>query len=96
MANSKLDSYDRELLNNIKCENPALMFHNNEETTIVFKDRANYNTIEFALSVMSPYEKKFRRKVGEFYAADRFLLGQTVKMKRSDFFTMLENLYDFR
>ena len=79
----------------MKEEKPMIQLHNNGETTIAFWDKPNCNTVEFALSVMSPDEVKFRRKVGEFWAMDRFDAGQTVKMKRVDFYEMMENLYSW-
>ena len=95
MANSKISKSDKQWLKLAKAENPGVEFHTNEETTVAFRDNPNCNTVEFALSVASPDEQKFRRKVGEFYAMERMVNGSTVKMKREDFYFMLENRYDF-
>lgn len=69
---------------------PGVTLKNNRETTIAFREKGN--TVEFALSVMSPEETKFRRKVGEYYALDRYNTGQTAYMKKVDFYDMLFNL----
>lgn len=95
MANSKIGAVQKSWLKSFKVARPNVCFHNNEETTIAFQDNANCNTVEFALSVMSPDENKFRRKVGEYCAMDRFENGATVKMKRVDFYEMMENLYSW-
>ena len=63
----------------------------NGETTIAFRDRGN--TVEFALAVMSPDEKKFRAKVGEYHALMAFDCGCTVKMARDDFHAMLSGVF---
>ena len=55
----------------------------NETTTMAFMERGN--TVEFSLSVASPDEMKFRRKVGDFWALTRFDCGETVKMGKEDF-----------
>jgi hypothetical protein len=67
---------------------------NNGETTIAFRPMGN--TVEFSLSVMGPDERKFRRKVGEYYALLRFFhSGETVKMKQEDFEVMCEEVFEF-
>lgn len=95
MANSKISKADKQWLKLAKAEIPNVHFHNNEETTIAFRDNPNCNTVEFALSVASPDEVKFRRKVGEYYAMDRMICGNTVKMKRKDFREMMYSCYDY-
>lgn len=62
----------------------------NGVTTLVFKHRGH--TVEFSMSVTSPDETKFRRKVGEFLALQRFENGETVKMATSDFISMFDML----
>lgn len=61
-------------------------------TTIAFIERGN--TVEFSLAVRSPDENKFRTKVGEFYALERFYNSETVKMARADFAVMCEMTFD--
>ena len=58
----------------------------NGVTTLVYAKKGN--TVEFSMSVTSPDESKFRRKVGEFYALCRFSEGETVKMLVDDFWKM--------
>jgi len=91
-SNSKIDSHQKQYLKSIKAEMPDVKLANNGETTIAYKPRGN--TVEFALSVMSPDEKKFRRKVGEYYAMCYFENGQTVKMATSDFVNMMYFVFD--
>lgn len=87
-ANTKLDSQEKAHLKEMKANNPNVVLVNNGKTTIAYKDLGN--TVEFALSVSAPTEKKFRRKVGEYNAMYRFdYLNTTVKMARDDFFYML-------
>ena len=60
----------------------------NGKTTIAFKHKGN--TVELALSVASPDEVKFRRKVGEFFALCKFFDGATITMSKWDFDYMLD------
>jgi hypothetical protein len=89
-SNSKLTPYQKAELVDMKLTTYAELV-NNGETTIAYKERGNI--VEFSMSVMSPNEKKFRRKVGEYFALIRFDLNQTVKMSRHDFFYMLGNTF---
>lgn len=90
LSNTKLGKFDKEILRAMKDENPKITLSNNMETTIAFKE--SINTVEFALSVMSPNEKKFRRKVGEYWAMIRFNEGVTVKMAKHDFYVLMGEL----
>ena len=89
-ANTKLSTYAKAARKTLKREMGATLV-NNGETTIAYIDRGN--TVEFALAVTAPTEKKFRRKVGEFHALNRFNDGETVKMKRDDFDVMMAYVY---
>ena len=87
-ANTKLDSQQKAHLKEMRANNPNVVLANNGQTTIAYQDKGN--TVEFALSVAAPTEKKFRRKVGEFHAMYRFdYLNTTVKMADTDFYRML-------
>ena len=88
-ANTKLTDSQKESLQELCAMQPDLIVLNNGETTIAYRDLGN--TVEFALSVAAPTEKKFRRKVGEFYVRGRFYDGLTVKMKCADFYRMRED-----
>ena len=93
-SNTKLSIGQKEILKSLKLNNMDVTLINNLQTTIAFQELGN--TVEFALSVMSDNEKKFRRKVGEYHALNRFDDGQTVKMHKADFYTMLiDNFYIF-
>lgn len=93
-SNTKLSMWAKESLNahieNMGYTGYAHKLVHNRCTTIAYTERGN--TVEFSLSVASPDEKKFRPRVGAFYALDRFECGQTVKMKKEDFQGMLENM----
>jgi hypothetical protein len=92
-ANTKLSDYDKEILKELKeILKDVQVLNLNDETTIAFKPLGN--TVEFALSVMAPTEKKFRRKVGEFYALQKFYDNETVKMAKEDFMRMTEWVWD--
>lgn len=90
-SNTKLDNYDKEQLVFMKMRNPAVTLANNEQTTIAFQLKGN--TVHFALAVASPDEKKFRRKVGEYNALNRYENGQYAVMEKWDFCTMLETTF---
>lgn len=93
-SNTKLTDSQKSELRNFKnctkCEGITLA--HNGQTTMAFLPRGN--TVEFALSVASPDEVKFRRKVGEYHALDRFYGGLTVKMLEREFCDMYA-LLDF-
>ena len=95
MANTKLTRDEKSDLATLKMDNPTINFYTNEETTVAFKANPNCNTVEFSLSVKSPDEVKFRRKVGEYIAIERFLNGHTVKMGKANFYKMLEAFDSF-
>jgi hypothetical protein len=88
-SNTKLCSTEKDILREYKAERPNIKFVNDGVTTFAYQYMGN--TVRFATSVMSPNEKKFRRKVGEYLALmnmvdnDRF-----VHMKPADFVIMLE------
>jgi hypothetical protein len=62
----------------------------NGVTTIVFKHRGH--TVEFSMAVASPEETKFRRKVGQYLALQRFENCGTVIMATPDFLDMYNML----
>jgi hypothetical protein len=64
----------------------------NERNTLAYRRRGN--TTEFALSVKAPNEKKFRAKVGKYWALLRFFNGQKVAMDSQDFDIMTEAVFD--
>lgn len=94
MSNTKLNPFQKGMLKGLReMQSGAVEICNlDNQTVIAWRDRGN--TVEFALSVMSPDEKKFRPKVGEFYARTRFDNGETVKMLREDFECMCETVFD--
>lgn len=90
VSNSKLTMYQQTVraFNRKTAKLNKWAIAHNGATTIVYKCRGN--TTEFAMSVASPDETQFRRKVGEFYALRRFQEGETVKMLNSDFADLYE------
>lgn len=98
MANTKLTPEQKAELKEMKdylkdlTHWPVNVVNLDNKTTMAYCVMGN--TVEFSLSVMSADEEKFRRKVGEYYALDRFNNDQTVKMDKFDFQTMTENVWD--
>ena len=93
-SNTKLADYQKEALKGMLYAMGANGFAHklahNGETVIAYTERGN--TTEFSLAIASSDEKKFRPRVGAFYALDRFGTGETVKMAKWDFVDMLENM----
>jgi hypothetical protein len=91
MANSKLTPSQKIERKNLKADaisEGVQIVNLDDKSVMAYREQGN--TVEFALSVMAPYEQKFRVKVGEFYALDKFFDNQTVKMDKHDFYTMCE------
>lgn len=84
-SNSKLNDYLRAVLSELKfdAKTKDIELAHNGRTTLAFHHKGN--TVELSLSVASPDEAKFRRKVGEFHALSRFFDNATVKMAVEDF-----------
>lgn len=91
-ANTKLTDFQKTELKEYREFSPATILNLDNKTTMAYQVRGN--TVEFALSVMAPTEKKFRRKVGEYFAYDKFTDNQTVKMDKFDFMAMCEAVWD--
>ena len=89
-SNTKLTAEQKEILREMReIQDGAVQVLNlDNKTTMAFMPKGN--TVEFALSVMSDNEKKFRPKVGEYMARSRFENGATVKMRTHDFYAMCE------
>lgn len=94
-SNTKLTTEEKAELKEMKiaAANSNIRVINLDNKTVMAYS-VKGNTVEFSLAVMSPDEKKFRVKVGEYYALSRFELGNTVKMDKIDFETMCENVWD--
>ena len=92
-SNTKLTAEQKMRLCNLReyQNDESVKIAHNGETTIAFKE--NGNTVEFALSVMSPNEKKFRPKVGEYLARYRFENMETVKMAEHNFYEFLFHVF---
>jgi hypothetical protein len=93
-ANTKLDTFEKRILKQLKIDLAGVdVMIMDGKTTMAFKPLGN--TVEFALSVMAPTEKKFRRKVGEYWALIKFENGQTVKMAVEDFNVMTDSVWGY-
>lgn len=96
VSNSKLDQYENDQRKIVKAEfkQDGGRVVNDGITTIAYL-QVSANLVEFSTSICSPDEQKFRRKVGEFYALQRFEEGNTVKMRVPEFHTMMRAVYGF-
>lgn len=73
MANSKLSATEKVGLKQFKAENPEITFFSFRELGVTVGIRmTGKNMADFAVSIASGTETKFRRKVGEFHVAKRF------------------------
>ena len=82
MSNSKLQDYQRDFLRDFKRDNPQIQFFSypDEDVTVGIR-QTGPNMGEFAVSIVSDTEKKFRRKVGEYHVAVRFDYAQTLPVR---------------
>lgn len=78
-SNTKLDSAQKEILRDFKAEMPKNMaFGQSGRVTVLAQ--VTGNVVKFSTAVASPDEKKIRRKVGQFHAADRWYNDQFAVM----------------
>jgi hypothetical protein len=90
-SNTKLSGFEKKVLAAMREEQKDVKIVNDGITTVAYLKFPN--TVEFSTSVSSPEEKKFRAKVGEFYARNRMDSGETVKMTAEDFDGMLTYIF---
>lgn len=91
-SNTKLLEFQKELLEEMRETQKDVKTVTDGKTTIAYREFPN--TVEFALAVSSPDEKKFRAKVGEYHARRRLDDFESVKMAKNDFYTMMEAVFD--
>lgn len=91
-SNTKLSAFEKIALENMRLNQKDVKIVVNWQTTIAYREFPR--TVEFSLSVSSPDEKKFRAKVGEFNARFRLENFESVKMRKVDFYVMMEMVYD--
>ena len=78
-SNTKLDSAQKEILRDFKAEMPKNMaFGQSGRVTVLAQ--VTGNVVKFSTAVASPDEKKIRRKVGQYHAADRWYNDQFAVM----------------
>jgi len=92
LSNSKLTQDNKDWLKIMSALHPEIHFTIAGQTTFAFCHLGN--TVEFATAICSDSEKKNRAKVGKYFALERFIEGQTVKMKFRDFDNMLDVIHD--
>lgn len=92
VSNSKLNAFQKGMLIALRERQKNVKIVNDGNTTVAYREFPN--TVEFSLSVSSDTEKKFRARVGEYYARSRMDWGETVKMRKADFYLMMEVLYN--
>lgn len=90
LSNTKLDSFQKDMLKSMREFNPDVQFAHIGQTTFAYQICGNL--VEFATAICSEHEKKNRKKVGKFHALERFENAQTVKVLHSDFGYMIEVL----
>ena len=78
-SNTKLTPMEKEDLRDFKAEMPKNMaFGQSGRVTVLAQITGN--VVKFSTAVASPDEKKIRRKVGQYHAADRWYNEQFVVM----------------
>lgn len=90
-SNSKLTKFEKQNLKNLKSEFPHVKFADNGENLVCAYFEQG-NNIGFAFSIASPNEKKFRRKVGQYYAMLRVYDNRVAILPKCDFYHMREHL----
>jgi hypothetical protein len=94
-SNSKLSQGQkiilREMLNDAELDGIHVV-NLDDVTTMVYHGIGD--TVQFSLAVKSADEKRFRFKVGQYHALNRFFNDQYVTMNREDFELMCENVWD--
>ena len=89
-SNSKLTKDEKNELREMReNESNVSVVTDNFRTVIAYQDAGN-GLVKFAASVMSPDEKKFRFKVGEFHARERLNYGEFAILP----FAIFENMCD--
>lgn len=78
-SNTKLDAVQKEILRDFKAEMPKNMAFGQAGRVTVLA-QVTGNVVKFSTAVSSPDEKKIRRKVGQFHAADRWYNDQFAVM----------------
>lgn len=74
MSNSKLTVHQKAELKEFKADNKGIEFYSFPEIGVTVGIERTGNTMgRFAVSIASDTETKFRRKVGEFNTAVRFM-----------------------
>jgi hypothetical protein len=88
-SNSKLKKFEKAAFKDMKKFNPNVQFAIVKNTTIAFSHVGEL--VEFATAICADNEKKFRPKVGKYYALMRFDRQQTVKLNHADFYNTIQD-----
>lgn len=85
MSNSKLTAEQKQFRKVFIAVNPDVQFFSFPDMGATVALRETGQTMgEFSVSICSDTEQKFRRKVGEYCAAERMNNGQVLPVKLTD------------
>lgn len=85
MSDSKLTFAQKQFRKTFIATNPDVQFFSFPDTGVTVAIRATGQSMgEFSVSIVSDSELKFRRKVGEYYAAMRMASSQVLPVKLYD------------
>ena len=87
-SNSKITKDQKQWFEIMTAIHPEINFAIMGKTTIAFKHVGNL--VEFATAICGDNEIKNRPKVGKYWAFNRYVEGQTVKMPFFQFDNMLD------
>lgn len=93
MANTKLTQEQKQDLKFFRKNYNAFVANNGEDVTVAYRRPfPNSHMVEFALSTKAPTEKKFRPKVGEYFARSNLESGYFVAASINAFESMMDAL----
>jgi hypothetical protein len=94
-SNSKLTKAEKWSLRTAKIQNPEIQFFSFPDyfcTVAIREVFQNSRMVQIGVSWASPYEIKFRTKVGEFYALENLVYAGIVVPNNGDFYSIAQNL----
>ena len=94
-SNTKLTKSEKLSLKLEKRRNPEIQFFSFPDyfcTVAIMEVFQNSRMVKIGVSWASPYEKKFRVKVGEFYALENLQFAGIVVPNNGDFESIAQNL----
>jgi hypothetical protein len=91
-SNTKLNKLEKSLLKDACRDLPDVKFAQMGKTTVAFAHVGEL--VEFATAICADNEKKFRPKVGKYWAMTRYENGQTTKLPFAQFDNMVSAYWD--